>query len=187
MPRHAFGPAPALLALLAVPLLGACGAGAEEAAAPAGATTAPVSSPATTPAPTTSSTPGSTSPPAGTPAAAGVTVRTGPSAFGSVLFGRAGQAVYLFDKERSSRPRCYGGCADAWPPVLTDGDPRAAGRVRGDLLGTTERRDGSVQVTYDGRPLYYYAHEGPDEVTCHDVVEFGGRWLAVVPAGGAAG
>jgi predicted lipoprotein with Yx(FWY)xxD motif len=39
--------------------------------------------------------------------------------------------------------------------------------------------DGSTQVTYKGQPLYYYAHEGPGEVTCHNVDEFGGLWLAV--------
>ena len=43
-----------------------------------------------------------------------------------------------------------------------------------DLLGTTPRTDGSIQVTYAGHPLYYYAHEGKNEVTCHDVDEFGG-------------
>jgi hypothetical protein len=41
-------------------------------------------------------------------------------------------------------------------------------------------------VTYAGQPLYFYAHEGPDQVLCHDVVEYGGRWLVVTPSGEAA-
>jgi hypothetical protein len=41
-------------------------------------------------------------------------------------------------------------------------------------------------VTYGGHPLYYYAHEGPGQVLCHDVIEFGGRWLVVTPDGVAA-
>ena len=53
------------------------------------------------------------------------------------------------------------------------------------LLGTVKRRDGKRQVTYAGQPLYYYAHEGPGEVTCHNVDEFGGLWLAVQPNGEA--
>ncbi|MCE3266579.1 MAG: lipoprotein [Solirubrobacterales bacterium] len=53
------------------------------------------------------------------------------------------------------------------------------------MLGTTERDDGSVQVTYNGQPLYYYAHEEPGEVTCHDVEEFGGLWLVLDAAGDA--
>jgi predicted lipoprotein with Yx(FWY)xxD motif len=47
----------------------------------------------------------------------------------------------------------------------------------------TERDDGTTQVTYDGRPLYYYVDEGPGQVLCHNVDEFGGLWLAVQPSG----
>jgi len=103
-----------------------------------------------------------------------------------MLFDRSGQAIYLFDKESSDRARCYGACAKAWPPVLTSGAPREAGSVRPGLLGTTARADGSTQVTYAGHPLYYYAHEGKNEVLCHDVTEFGGRWLVVTPRGAPA-
>jgi len=71
--------------------------------------------------------------------------------------------------------------------VLTDGKPRAGGTVDPKLLGTTPRSDGSTQVTYGGHPLYYYAHEGPDEVTCHNVDEYGGLWLVVKPNGVAVG
>jgi hypothetical protein len=64
--------------------------------------------------------------------------------------------------------------------------PQAVGAVRAELLGTVARDDGSTQVTCAGHPLYFYAHEGPGQVLCHDVVEFGGRWLAVTPEGTAA-
>jgi predicted lipoprotein with Yx(FWY)xxD motif len=47
------------------------------------------------------------------------------------------------------------------------------------VLGTTERDDGTTQVTYNGHPLYFYAHEGKDEVRCHNVPGFGGIWLAL--------
>ena len=78
---------------------------------------------------------------------------------------------------------CYDECAVAWPPVLTDGPPVAAQGADADALGTTPRTDGSMQVTYGGHPLYYYAHEGPNEVRCHNVSGFGGLWLALSPAG----
>jgi predicted lipoprotein with Yx(FWY)xxD motif len=103
-----------------------------------------------------------------------------------MLFDQGGQAIYLFDRETAGRPDCYGECAAAWPPVLTTGSPQAAGAVRADLLGTVARDDGSMQVTYAGHPLYYYAHEEPGQVLCHDVVDFGGRWLVVTPEGAAA-
>jgi predicted lipoprotein with Yx(FWY)xxD motif len=120
-------------------------------------------------------------------AAEGLAITTAGSDFGRMLFDRSGQAIYLFDKEATSRPECYRACATAWPPVLTHGPPRATGAVREGLLGTTKRADGSSQVTYAGHPLYYYAHEQPHQVLCHNVAEFGGRWLVVTPDGPPAG
>jgi predicted lipoprotein with Yx(FWY)xxD motif len=108
------------------------------------------------------------------------------SQFGPVLFDGSGQAIYLFDAETTSKPNCYGDCASAWPPVLTNGRPVAQGGVQGELLGVTTRRDGSTQVTYAGKPLYFYAHEGKDVVLCHNVREFGGLWLAITRSGSPA-
>ncbi len=124
-----------------------------------------------------------TTPPEAEP---GTTVQTADSKFGEMLFDEAGQAIYLFDKEKSSTPECYDACAEAWPPVLTEGDPQAAGGVQAELLDTAERSDGSTQITYAGHPLYYYAHEAPNEVKCHNVPGFGGLWLVVTPSGEAA-
>ena len=108
------------------------------------------------------------------------------SEYGTMLFDERGQAIYLFDKETSDSPACYDDCATAWPPVLTEGAPEADGEVDAALLGTTEREDGSMQVTYNGHPLYFYADEDPGEVLCHDVDDFGGTWLVVTPEGAPA-
>ncbi len=108
------------------------------------------------------------------------------SEFGPMLFDDRDQAIYLFDVETTDKPKCYDECAKAWPPVLTDGDPVAGADVEGSLLGTTERSDGSVQVTYGGHPLYYYAHEAPGEVKCHDIFLNGGNWYVVKPNGDRA-
>jgi predicted lipoprotein with Yx(FWY)xxD motif len=116
-------------------------------------------------------------------AADGTTITTGNSDFGVMLFDEVDQAIYLFDKETAGEPACSGDCADDWPPVLTSGTAQATGDVRPDLLGTVARDDGSVQVTYAGHPLYYYAHEEPGQVLCHNVVDYGGTWLVVTPAG----
>jgi predicted lipoprotein with Yx(FWY)xxD motif len=127
--------------------------------------------------------PPATEAPAPASAGPGATIKTADSQYGAVLFGGDDQAIYYFDKESGSKSECYGECAEAWPPVLTEGPPQAGAGAQAGLLGTTERDDGTAQVTYDGHPLYYYAHEGPTEVTCHDVSEFGGLWLAVQPNG----
>lgn len=120
------------------------------------------------------------------PQATGTVITTGDSEFGTMLFNEKKQAIYIWEVEKSEKPECYGDCAAAWPPVLTDGKPQAAGSVNSGLLGTTERTDGTTQVTYNGHPLYYYAHEGPGEVKCHNVSTHGGLWWVIQPNGNRA-
>jgi predicted lipoprotein with Yx(FWY)xxD motif len=119
------------------------------------------------------------------PKPTGTRIKLGPSAFGEILFDANDQAIYLFDKEKSSKSECYGDCAVEWPPVLTKGEPRAKGGISQKKLGTTKRDDGKTQVTYNGHPLYYYFDEGPTEVRCHNVPGFGGLWLVLDAAGNA--
>jgi predicted lipoprotein with Yx(FWY)xxD motif len=122
-------------------------------------------------------------PTSSTPKPNGTTITSAASAYGQVLWGPNRQVVYIWEKEPTTTAECYGDCAEAWPPVLTTSEPVAAGEVDATLLGTTTRRDGSTQVTYNGHPLYYYAHEGPGEVKCHNVATHGGLWWVVTPAG----
>jgi predicted lipoprotein with Yx(FWY)xxD motif len=111
-----------------------------------------------------------------------LTVRT--TRFGRVLFDGRGRVLYGFARDRRGGPsRCYGECAKAWPVYFAKGTMRAGVGVKKSLMGTTRRRDGRLQVTYNGWPLYYYAHEGPGEVRCQNVDQFGGLWLVVRPSG----
>lgn len=109
--------------------------------------------------------------------AALITLRS--SNFGPMLFDSNGQAIYMFERDRRNRTVCYGECAAAWPPVFSEGPPRPGKGVRASLLGTIRRRDGRTQVTYAGKPLYFYAHEDPGVVLCHNVNLNGGFWWAV--------
>lgn len=117
----------------------------------------------------------------------GVAVKAISSEYGRVIADKKGEAFYLFDKEKGRKSECYGECAVAWPPVLTKAKPRAGNGAKAGLLGTTRRRDGKLQVTYAGHPLYYYKDDSPGTILCHDVDEFGGLWLVVKPTGKAAG
>jgi predicted lipoprotein with Yx(FWY)xxD motif len=100
--------------------------------------------------------------------------------YGPVLFDGRNRVLYGFTRDRRGGPsRCYGACAAAWPVYYGKGTLRAGKGVKQSLIGTTRRRDGRRQVTYNGWPLYYYAHEGPGEVKCQNVDEFGGLWLVV--------
>jgi len=116
----------------------------------------------------------------------GTAITTAESPFGEVLFDGDQRAIYLFDKEQGSENECYEDCAVEWPPVLTKGTPAARGDVSQGKLGTTKRDDGSTQVTYNGRPLYYYQDDPSGVVGCHNVPGFGGLWLAVNASGNAA-
>jgi predicted lipoprotein with Yx(FWY)xxD motif len=109
----------------------------------------------------------------------GTEVVLGDSEFGEMLYDARDQAIYVFERDSEDRSNCYGECAAAWPPVLTEGEPVAGAGVDEELLGTTKRDDGSTQVTYAGRPLYFYAHEAPGEVRCHNVDLNGGLWWVV--------
>ena len=111
------------------------------------------------------------------------TLKAGSSSFGQVLFDGRGYALYAFTYDRKSRSRCYGACAKAWPPYLAK-KPKAGPGAKQSLLGTIRRADGSIQVTYDGRPLYYYVGDKrAGQILCQDVFEYGGRWLIVRPSG----
>jgi predicted lipoprotein with Yx(FWY)xxD motif len=116
-------------------------------------------------------------------ASRGTTITVGDSEFGEMLFDSKRQAIYIFENDPKGETVCYAECAEAWPPVLTRGEPRAGDGVRASLLGTVKRRDGKLQVTYAGKPLYSYAHEGPGEVRCHNVDLNGGFWWVVGPNG----
>ena len=104
--------------------------------------------------------------------------------YGPILFDANNRVLYGFTRDkRGGKSTCYGACAAAWPVYFSKGKVTAMRGVKQSLIGTVRRRNGRLQVTYNGWPLYYYAHEGPGEVKCQNVDEFGGLWLVVRPAG----
>ena len=101
--------------------------------------------------------PAETAQEAGGSDAAGTAVTVGPTDLGDVLVDGEGMTLYVFDPDEQGPSTCYDGCAAAWPPLLTDGDPVAEGDAQQELLGMIERDDGAMQATYDGWPLYHWA------------------------------
>jgi predicted lipoprotein with Yx(FWY)xxD motif len=103
---------------------------------------------------------------------------------GTILVDAEGRTLYDFHKDQGTTSSCYGACAAAWPPLLTDGDPQAQGPADRGMLGTTKRKDGTVQVTYAGHPLYtYVGDKGPGEANGNDIDQFGAEWYALQPNG----
>jgi predicted lipoprotein with Yx(FWY)xxD motif len=111
------------------------------------------------------------------------TVALHKTAVGKVLVGANGRTVYLFTADKGKKSACYGQCAGVWPPLI-GAKPTAGAGLRTSKLGTTKRKDGKLQVTYSGHPLYYFA---PDkkagDVKGQGIVHFGGAWWVVSAAG----
>jgi predicted lipoprotein with Yx(FWY)xxD motif len=119
--------------------------------------------------------------PTESPAAASVAVED--SDLGQIVVDAEGQTLYVFLADEGSESTCYDDCEASWPPLTVEGDPVAGEGVDGSLLGTTERTDGSTQVTLDGHPLYYFAaDETPDDMNGQGV---GDVWYVVSPEGQA--
>jgi predicted lipoprotein with Yx(FWY)xxD motif len=51
-------------------------------------------------------------------------------------------------------------------------------------VGTTARRDGISQLTYNGHPLYTFVNDKkPGDTNGEGITAFGASWFAVSPAG----
>ncbi len=119
---------------------------------------------------------GSTAPVGSTDA--GAIISTISSSLGTILGDRDGRTLYVFnDDDGHASSTCLDQCATNWPPVKASGAPIAAGSVDGSLLGTAPRGDGTLQVTYAGRPLYYFKGDQKAGDTLGQNV--GGLWHAV--------
>lgn len=124
-----------------------------------------------------------------TPTAAPVNTPSGPATvtvsqndtLGSFLVDDKGMTLYLYTKDSPNTTVCYGKCATAWPPLLTNGAPVAGDGADSTKLGTITRTDGTTQVTYNGWPLYYYVKDMKAGDTTGQNV--GSVWYVLSPAG----
>jgi len=81
---------------------------------------------------------------------------------GTFLIGYNGMTVYTFAKDKTASSTCYSQCAAIWPPYLLGPEDNAQNvklGVDASKVGTATRTDGSIQMTYDGHPLYFYAQD----------------------------
>jgi predicted lipoprotein with Yx(FWY)xxD motif len=103
---------------------------------------------------------------------------------GRIIVDAKGRTLYDFVIDKGTASVCYGACASLWPPYTTNGRPVAGKGVLPKLIGTTKRRDGSSEVTYAGRPLYYYAPDrARGQITGQALNQFGAPWYALSPSG----
>jgi predicted lipoprotein with Yx(FWY)xxD motif len=117
-------------------------------------------------------------------ATGGTVVSWRKTSIGNAITTSTGHTLYLFRADHGTTSTCYGQCAVYWPPLLTSGKPKASGRVMASLLGTTKRKDGKLQVTYKGHPLYTYLNDKKAGQTAGEGSKFfGASWYALAPSG----
>ena len=113
---------------------------------------------------------------------AGVAVAQNP--LGQILTDAHGRALYLFEGDTGTTSTCVGECASHWPPLTTVGAPTAGTGVDAALLNASPRPDGTLQVTYNGHPLYYYDDDhDPGTTKGQGESAFGAKWYVLTPAG----
>ena len=162
-------------ALLAAAILAGCGGASSSTNASDGSTSSggAYSSRASTPTPTDTS-------------GSAAMVKTADGPLGTFLVDAKGRSLYLWVADKGSKSTCSGACAQAWPPLITTGKPLAGSGTQASLLGTTKRSDDTLEVTYAGHPLYYFAGDGqPGQTTGQATDGFGADWFVVAPDGKA--
>jgi predicted lipoprotein with Yx(FWY)xxD motif len=108
-----------------------------------------------------------------------VAVQENPT-LGSILVGPTGMSLYMFTKDTADVSNCVDKCADNWPPLTVDSaDKLVAGVNLPGKWNTITRKDGKIQVTYNGMPLYYWKDDKAiGDATGENV---GKVWFTVVP------
>lgn len=87
------------------------------------------------------------------------------SEFGVYLATSEGLALYQYVEDGENVSACTGSCVRNWHPLLVgaDGEVALEGDVDATLVGTFEREDGSIQVSYAGQPVYTSRHDTPGD------------------------
>ncbi len=123
---------------------------------------------------------GSTAESAATSEDTSTVVATGSSEFGDILVGEGGLSLYGFTDDVDGQPTCSGGCADAWPALIVEGDDLPAG-LDPEIFSIVEGVDGASQLKAGKWPLYFFA--GDSEAGQVNGQNSGGVWFVVSPDG----
>jgi predicted lipoprotein with Yx(FWY)xxD motif len=107
-------------------------------------------------------------------------VATDPT-LGKILVDGKGMTLYMFTMDEPNKSNCAGDCLVKWPPLLTQGSPKLGEGVDDSLVGTAELADGSLIVTYNKMPLYYWINDvKPGDTKGQGV---GSVWYVISPEG----
>ncbi len=175
----------AAITLVALTLLAACAPAATPVPTPAPPTKAPVVAPTAVP----------PAPPAAAKPTEAATAPVGKAApisvsnnatYGKIVTDADGMTLYMYpaDTREPSTSNCYDQCAQRWPPLLASADGKfeiKSSELDAKMFGTTTRKDGAKQVTFNGWPLYYWFNDKKPGDTLGQGV--GDIWWVMTPTG----
>lgn len=97
------------------------------------------------------------------------------TSLGVLLTDAEGFTLYSWAGDSPGVSNCHSDCAVVWPPALVAADAEIA------PLGTAARPDGSLQLTWNGMPLYRYAGDTrPGDTSGDGTIGYGALWSVVV-------
>lgn len=108
-------------------------------------------------------------------------VNVGGATKSKYLIAYNGMTVYSYANDSLNKSTCIGECLKVWPPYVVgpeDNLTQLQSGVTG-KVGTITRADGSLQVTYNGIPLYFYSGDVRSGDISGDHV--GNLWFVVKP------
>jgi predicted lipoprotein with Yx(FWY)xxD motif len=105
------------------------------------------------------------------------------TALGTIVVGSTGRTLYHYLDDHGTKVDCTGACAKQWPPVLVSksAKPVAGAGIKAGKLGTITRPEGTVQVTYNGFPLYRFGGDTKNGQVNGQGLE--GSWYVLAPSG----
>jgi predicted lipoprotein with Yx(FWY)xxD motif len=108
------------------------------------------------------------------------------SPYGVYLTDAGGRSLYIFMADRNTHgSACHHRCIAMWPPYVIGGKALVGAHLDASKVGTIKRKNGRVQVTYNGWPLYFFAKDNhhPGATKGEGITGFGGKWYLVSPKG----
>jgi len=104
---------------------------------------------------------------------------------GTYVTDSAGMTLYRSATDSTNPPQsnCNNSCAEVFPPMLVNGSAKIyLSGIDASKVGVMRRSDGTVQVTINGSPIYYYSQDRPGQINGQGVSN---TWSAVNPKGGS--
>jgi predicted lipoprotein with Yx(FWY)xxD motif len=162
----------AAMMIVALIVLAACAPAPVPTPVPPAATAVPPATKAPASSSAASSAPASSSAASSAPASSAASSAMKPAAlmvtnnatFGKIVTDADGMSLYMYTKDTRdpSVSNCYDACAQRWPPLLADANGKfdlKGNELDAKMFGTTTRKEGTKQVTFNGWPLYYWQND----------------------------